>query len=71
VIQVTKVSTYEKPTCLSAPPAGAAAVAPAPVAPQPPTPPEQPKWKEYKTPEGKVYFSDGKTSLWEEPEDLK
>lgn len=60
LLKVTRISTYDKPACLSAPPK--------PVAP---TPPEAPKWKEYKTPEGKVYYSDGKTSLWDEPDELK
>ena len=37
-------------------------------APAAPPPPPAPKtWKEYKTPEGKPYWSDGATSVWEEP----
>ena len=39
----------------------------APAAPPPPPPPTQRTWKEYKTPEGKPYWSDGATSVWEEP----
>ena len=41
--------------------------------PPPPPPPPGPGgpqvWREYNTPEGKPYWSDGATSVWEEPHD--
>lgn len=59
-IQVTRVSTYEKPPALIN-------------AATPPKPPPVPacRWKEYTAPDGKKYYSDGVSSLWEEPEELK
>ncbi|KAG4303123.1 hypothetical protein PCANB_000517 [Pneumocystis canis] len=29
------------------------------------------KWNEYKAPDGRIYWSDGKTSVWEKPDELK
>ena len=64
--QVTKISTYDIPACL-APKAPAALAAAAPVIEEIPLC----KWKEYTSPDGKKYYSDGKNSLWEEPEELR
>eukprot|EP00953_Heterococcus_sp_UTEX-ZZ885_P009275 5482-Heterococcus_DN1.PRE.1 len=67
---VTKVSTYDRPAVLpklepvKAEPVAAAAVI-APVVEVPPC-----KWKAYDH-NGKTYYSDGKTSLWEKPEEMK
>jgi pre-mRNA-processing factor 40 len=73
--KVTKVSTYDRPACLdkdqqqaaNAGESGAGGAA------KPPGPPALPpcRWKEYKTAEGKTYYSDGSKSLWTEPEELK
>ncbi|KAG5518455.1 hypothetical protein PMAC_002850 [Pneumocystis sp. 'macacae'] len=32
---------------------------------------ESSKWGEYKAPDGRIYWSDGKTSVWEKPDELK
>ncbi|KAG4306351.1 hypothetical protein PORY_000339 [Pneumocystis oryctolagi] len=29
------------------------------------------KWSEYKAPDGRIYWNDGKTSVWEKPDELK
>eukprot|EP00624_Nannochloropsis_granulata_P002065 evm.model.NODE_19831_length_9805_cov_14.925038.1 len=63
--RVTKVSTYDKPACLQPPPK------PAPVPPGPPSSLPPCRWKEYTSAEGKTYYSDGKESLWVEPDELK
>lgn len=77
--KVTKVSTYDRPACLDKDKQQAAAAAKADGAgpgaagaKKPPGPPALPpcKWKEYKTAEGKTYYSDGSKSLWEEPAEL-
>jgi pre-mRNA-processing factor 40 len=70
---VTKVSTYDRPAVLpklepvKAEPVAAAAPAAAVVSPVE-VPPCQ--WKAYDH-NGKTYYSDGKTSLWEKPEEMK
>lgn len=71
--KVTKVSTYDRPACLDKEKQEkAAAAAAGGEAKKPPGPPALPpcKWKEYKTAEGKTYYSDGSKSLWEEPAEL-
>lgn len=33
--------------------------------------PEGSKWRAYKAPDGRIYWSDGSTSVWEKPDELK
>ena len=54
--RTTRVSTYDKPLCLMTPEERSL----------PPC-----KWKEYPGEGGKVYYSDGTTSTWQMPEELR
>jgi hypothetical protein len=59
---VTRVSTYDRPQCL--PPLAGEGPGASPSLPTC-------VWKEYTAKDGTKYYSDGKTSLWEEPAELK
>lgn len=76
VSPATKVATTTATTVAAAPAGATPTVAVPPAAAKPPAsvPPvviPKCKWKAYDGPNGRKYYSDGKTSVWDKPQELK